>query len=260
MAERRDDEFYVGYLSEVPDGIARKTRSTTARLILSGVALAWLIAWGHGPFRASSFEFGTERSFHGTLYEGPAPLLRMTRPDPAGGSETVSTNLLVDFGKFGAGRMVSAFGDREATATGTLVFRDDQMMLELVGIEAPGILGRPDVRPAPTGPPDQRVLGDIRVTGEIVDSKCHFGVMNPGEGRTHRACAIRCISGGIPPVLRVLVDDGSELYMLLVGKDGRALNRELLEFVALPVRVPGRLERLDDLLVLRIEPDEIIRF
>lgn len=24
--------------------------------------------------------------------------------------------------------------------------------------------------------------------------------MKPGEGKAHRACAIRCIAGGIPPV------------------------------------------------------------
>lgn len=256
MPDHRNDEFFVGYLPEVPDSIAKTTRRATSRLLLLAVLLAAWIATGHGPFRPSNFEFGTERSFHGTLQTGPIPMLRMTRPDPAGGSETVSANLLVDAGKFGGGRMVSLFGDREATASGTLVFRDDQLMLELIGIETPGASGS---QPAPVGEPDQRVLGEITITGEIVDSKCHFGVMNPGEGRTHRACAIRCISGGIPPVLRVLVDDGSELYMVLVGTDGRALNAEILEYVAEPVRVTGQLESLDDLFVLRIEPDEIFR-
>ena len=41
------------------------------------------------------------------------------------------------------------------------------------------------------------------VKGEIVDPKCFFGVMKPGEGKPHKDCAIRCILGGIPPVLKV---------------------------------------------------------
>ena len=36
---------------------------------------------------------------------------------------------------------------------------------------------------------------------EIVDSKCFLGVMTPGAGRTHSACASLCLRGGIPPAL-----------------------------------------------------------
>ena len=46
-------------------------------------------------------------------------------------------------------------------------------------------------------------LGKQTFVGEIVDSKCFLGVMNPGRLTPHRACAIRCISGGVPPVLLV---------------------------------------------------------
>ena len=42
-------------------------------------------------------------------------------------------------------------------------------------------------------------LGTVTLTGEIVDTKCHFGVMKAGEGKVHRECAVRCISGGAPP-------------------------------------------------------------
>jgi hypothetical protein len=47
---------------------------------------------------------------------------------------------------------------------------------------------------------------------------------------------------------------GRELHLLLVGADGRALNREILDFVAEPVAVTGRVLRYDDLLVLRADP------
>lgn len=49
-------------------------------------------------------------------------------------------------------------------------------------------------------------LGETTLKGEIVDSKCYLGVMNPGNLKAHRACAINCIQGGVPPVL--LVRDG----------------------------------------------------
>jgi hypothetical protein len=52
-------------------------------------------------------------------------------------------------------------------------------------------------------------LGTQTLIGEIVDSKCYLGVMNPGALIPHRACAIRCISGGIPPVLLVRQSDRS---------------------------------------------------
>jgi hypothetical protein len=50
------------------------------------------------------------------------------------------------------------------------------------------------------------------------DSKCHSGVIDPGEGRTHRACAIRWFGGGIPPVLRARDDD--DLLILYAEPSG----------------------------------------
>jgi hypothetical protein len=82
-------------------------------------------------------------------------------------------------------------------------------------------------------------LGPIRLLGEIVDSKCYLGVMNPGSGKVHRDCAARCISGGAPPAL-VAQDAAGETQVLLhVGSDSRALNKEILSFVARTSGNPG---------------------
>jgi len=43
-----------------------------------------------------------------------------------------------------------------------------------------------------------KTWGEFDLVGEIVDSKCYFGNMNPGNGKVHRDCAVRCMSGGIP--------------------------------------------------------------
>ncbi len=97
-------------------------------------------------------------------------------------------------------------------------------------------------------------LGRQTLVGEIVDSKCFFGVMNPGDLTPHRACAIRCISGGVPPVLLVRQKDGPAIYLLLVSADGKAVNKQVLDMVAEPVQITGEVERQGELLILRAEP------
>jgi len=84
-------------------------------------------------------------------------------------------------------------------------------------------------------------------------------VMNPGEGKAHRDCAVRCISGGAPPVLRVYEPEGDARYFLLTGVDGRNVGPALLDYVAEPVEITGRAERHDDVYVLRIAPGAVRR-
>ena len=97
-------------------------------------------------------------------------------------------------------------------------------------------------------------LGRQTLRGEIVDSKCFLGVMNPGQLLPHRACAIRCISGGIPPMLLVRPTNGAAIYLLLVSADGKPVNQQVLDLVAEPVQITGEVERQGELLVLRADP------
>ena len=97
-----------------------------------------------------------------------------------------------------------------------------------------------------------RDLGTVTLTGEIVDSKCYLGVMNPGQGKVHRDCAARCLSGGIPPIF--VTADGREQF-LLVGPDGRALGRDALrEFIAEPIQIQGELLESGSTRLLKIDP------
>jgi hypothetical protein len=81
-------------------------------------------------------------------------------------------------------------------------------------------------------------LGPVQWTGEIVDSKCFFGVMNPGNGKVHRDCAARCISGGIPPAFLVRDSRGHTVTVLLAQ-----WRHEMLDHIAEPVAIRGRLVR-----------------
>ncbi len=91
-------------------------------------------------------------------------------------------------------------------------------------------------------------LGRTELTGEIVDTKCYFGVMNPGSGKVHRDCAARCLSGGIPPALLVRDAAGQTMTVLVAN-----FRRELLEHVAEPVTLRGRLARSAGRLILYAE-------
>src|SRR5437016_14543374 len=122
---------------------------------------------------------------------------------------------------------------------GTLIYRGNQTMIETKSewIQAN------EKSSAPVAVPQMLGLGKQTLVGEIVDSKCFLGVMNPGQLTPHRACAIRCISGGVPPVLLGRPEDGSAVYVLLVSADGKPVNKQVLNMVAEPLEITGDVER-----------------
>ena len=141
------------------------------------------------------------------------------------------------------------FAGKSVTLKGTLIYRGNQTMIEVLpsSIQMTNMV-------ALTGLPQAMPLGKQTLVGEIVDSKCFLGVMNPGQLVPHRACAIRCISGGVPPVLLVRQKDGQAIYLLLVSADGNAVNKLVLDMVAEPLEITGEVERQGELLILRADP------
>ena len=259
MAEPRagqDDEFYVGYAPGAPPALARFTRRVVLGLAGLVVTAALVVLLAQAPLAPASFEFGVSRSFRGTMHASPFPTLVVARPGAlAGAADATSSFLLVAPGKHGAAELARRFDGAAVELTGTLVYREGHTMIEV----APDAVAAAVPSPADADPLPVEDLGPVRLAGEIVDTKCHLGVMNPGDGKTHRACAARCISGGIPPALRVRDDGGRAQLFLLVGAAGEAVDRALLPFVAEPVEVTGRAERRGDLLVLYADPAAIRR-
>jgi hypothetical protein len=149
-------------------------------------------------------------------------------------------------------RGVHGLDGRRVRLRGVLVYRDDQTLLDVVpdSIQTLAAAGA-----APPHKAEIQDLGEQTLRGEVVDGKCHFGVMRPGSGKTHRECAARCIASGSPPMLWVHDPERQrDLHLLLVGADGRSLGRELLPWVAEAVEVTGHVERHDGLLVLYADP------
>lgn len=252
MPEREQD-FFVGYAPVLPPGESALVRRVVVVLALLAIATPLLIVGAQQALAPSSFEFGVVRRLRGTLVAHPVPALLVERPDAAPAApRAVSTLLLVAPGKHGAAELVRGRDGEPVELDGTLVYRDGRTMLEVVPASLVRISG-----PARDVPVVD--LGPVALRGEIVDTKCHLGVMNPGDGKTHRGCAARCISGGIPPALRVHDQAGAERLFLLVDPTGAPVNRDVLDVVAEPVEIRGRAEQRGDLLVLYADPRAIRR-
>lgn len=238
MHDTASGEFYIGYAPRPPRRIARTIFRSVIALNALAVAVAGVLVFAQQPFARSVFEFQQYRDFTGMMEVKPYPALLVEHP----GGKGYSRYLLVASGKHGAEAEVRSFDGKTVSLRGSLIYRGGQTMLEVV----PG-----SVKEQPGVPIEVGVmnLGDVVVRGEIVDSKCYLGVMNPGQTKVHRDCAARCISGGIPPAL--VTSDG--LY-LLVGGDGRPLGREVLDWVGETIEVSGNARRSGETLILRAEP------
>ncbi len=244
-----DGEFYVGYQRRAPARLGRFLRALVGGLTIGGLLLGAALAALQSPFDPGVFEFGVAREYTGVVTERPHPVLHVERP--GGGWSQL---YLVGSGKHGAGPAVAGLDGRRVRLTGSLIYRQGQTMIELAG---DGIAALEPA--AAAGLPVAVDLGRQTLRGEIVDSKCFLGVMKPGRGKPHRACAARCISGGVPPVLRVESGDGAYRHFLLTGAAGEVVNRQLLALVAEPVEVTGRVVRSGDLLLLEADPAAIRR-
>ncbi len=216
-----ESEFYVGYLP-MPAALKTAIRRVIVALGVLAIGAAVVLVAVQHPFPAANFEFQQYREFRGTLIAEPYPALLI----PGQGFPW----LLVAPGKHGVGDM-RAFDGREVKLTGERIIHGDDHMIEAVG-PVSGLLSAVAKRA-----PDVD-LGEIELTGEVVDSKCYFGVMNPGAGKVHRDCAVRCISGGIPPAFLARDSNGRTATLLLAN-----WNRALLQHVAEPVTIRGRLVR-----------------
>lgn len=196
-------------------------RGAAAALVLFSAGVALLLTSQQGPFDASTFAFQQYREYSGSITLWPAPTL-LTKDGPF---------LLTRPGKFGATAWVQSRDGQPVRLRGALIASSGDRMLEI----EPGSIERGDAA-VPLEP--ETSLGTVELSGEIADGKCYLGVMNPGRGKVHRDCAVRCLSGGAPPVF-LARDAGGRLRALLLA----GLGRELLDYVAEPVRLRGELRQ-----------------
>lgn len=242
-------EFYVGYLPKAPSGIARKMKVVVVVLFAAVTTCAIGFAALQRTYSRSFFESGRERTFEGIIEASPYPAL-LSSPD--GANSSALRYLLVAKGKHGAENQVAAYVGKSVRLRGMLIYRDDQKMIVL---SAGSIAALDDTQQNQMAPRD---LGGFDLVGEIADSKCYLGNMNPGNGKVHRDCAVRCLSGGIPPVFATNDFNGSPAVLLLTGPNQKPLPKEaFLDRVAQPMRIHGRVVQIGNTLLLEMESSVI---
>ena len=245
-----NEEFYIGWEAKAAPDISKTVRGVVIALLVLALLVPVVLAVSQRMIGASVFEWGNPKSFSGILQTSPYPHLLVPRPGNADGLSRYSTYYLVAPWKFGLDHeAIAPLEGKSVTLKGTLIYRGNQTMIEV----QPGAIQVTNSVAMPALPQTLQ-LGKQTLAGEIVDSKCFLGVMNPGQLTPHRACAIRCISGGVPPVLLVRQKVGPAIYLLLVSADGKSVNKQVLEIVAEPVEITGEVERQGELLILRADP------
>ena len=259
--DKTGSEFYVGYFPQMPSGLARFIRPVVAVLLASAALLAYVVPKLHNAYDIARSNCRDIRDFEGLLLAKPAPQLVITRPGNAG-TQQLSSYLLVGRGKSGPKIDVEGLDGKHVTVKGSLIYRGTGSRATLISVRSAEEIAAPEgdgsestaANPAVSVAAQQESLGVFTLQGEILDTKCYYGTMRPGHTKVHRACAARCILGGIPPLLLVRDPSGAELTFLLVGADGSDVNQRVTDFIAEPVEIQGEVIRMNDRLVLRADP------
>ncbi len=232
----RTDEFYVGYLP-IPPGHLRFIRIAVPTLLWLMVLAASAVALFQRAPGDSHWDQGKPIERTGVLHEKPYPCLLSDN----------SAVFLVEQGKRGAQARARGLDGKRVRVRGWKLDRDGREILELIP-EANAIEPVPDTTIVT---PRRRVIGQATLRGEIVDYKCYLGAMKPGDGKAHKACAILCMTGGIPAML-VSHEPGGPRYTVLVDAQGEPVGKDTIEFAGEPVEVSGQLVEQGPLRLLQL--------
>ncbi|NOS56091.1 MAG: hypothetical protein HOP37_07525 [Cyclobacteriaceae bacterium] len=245
------EEFFVGYLNDVPVLTKRFLKKTALCLLGIILIVATVLSLNQKPFSNSNFDYGIVSTLEGHLFLKPFPHLRLVN------TTTNESCLLVGFGKAGAEKTLNEFevklghlSGKRIRLKGQLIHGNGKRLLQISANDFPELLNE-----FKEETPTESVAEKITThEGEIVDPKCFFGVMKPGEGKPHRACAIRCISGGIPPVLHSATED-----YLLFDENRQPVNREVVSLVGDVVTLKGRIVTIYNWKILLLNTDDLKR-
>lgn len=240
----KPDVFYVGYLP-LP---APMRRPLTLFVVLALVAIVGIA----GSFAAAQrspgdgvWETATERTWGGTLFADPYPMLL----DGDG-----KVWLVTEMGKRGAMSRAKPLDGSVVMLRGFQLQREGRVMIELAPEDSAIVSAQDRSHDRPTLSTTSRTT----LRGEILDGKCYLGAMKPGDGMAHRACAALCIQGGIPPMLYAPAGE-TRTPVVLLTSDGASARDLVLPFLGEPVQITGIQGSLGSLPVLLIDAGSIRR-
>ena len=252
---KKNDEFYVSYIE---GSLGPKTKQTLKRLVLACIIIiavgALVFSFSQKPFKNSTFELMSVTEITGTFHENPYPMLRVEVAE-----NTFKNVLLLGFGKSSANPFLIKLRDevkdlngKTLSIEGNLIYYNGKTLIQITDEEKVTLANNSIVET-----PSNIAISKMTLQGEIIDPKCYFGVMKPGRGKIHRSCAVRCISGGIPPVLASTDNNNMSQYFLLTDLNGNPINNTVLPFIGKPSEITGMVEKMEDWYVLKINIDDI---
>lgn len=252
-----NEDFFIGWKGNVSAGHKQWIKRILIPVFILIPILIYAIVIFGKPFGLGQFELGNVKTFTGVYYENPFPVLLLDEGQLESG--TGHAALLVGFGKNGAKTFIQQAEESKGQLSGkhlkiqgTLIYGDGKTLIELTKKEDSVVEILGEGMKLPANPKTTAV----NLQGEILDPKCWFGVMKPAEGKVHKSCAIRCISGGIPPVLRAK-KGSANVYYVLKGLEGEDINQDVLEFVGEPININGESYIENGWHVLEVDPSEI---
>ncbi|MFG0257726.1 MAG: hypothetical protein ACF8GE_07495 [Phycisphaerales bacterium JB043] len=238
-------ELYVGYLP-LPARHKRFLRIMVPTFLWILVVVSGVVVLGMREPGEAVWDTGQQRSWSGLLMMEPYPTLHTDD----------GAYLIVEMGKMGAHHRLVSHDGTMITVSGWRLQREARNMIELAPEEDA-------IQPADGLPtlarPSFVTAGQFELVGEIVDGKCFLGAMKPGDGKTHKACAVLCVSSGLPPLLATRNETG-QTVMYLVELDGHVdgdYPRGFLDLIAEPVTIVGEIGSIGDLPLIRAGLDGI---
>lgn len=223
-------ELFVGWAAP-SDPLRRGVLLGGLGLTISAGGLAALAATMRAPPGPGGWDASATRDWRGWLSVDPYPTLSWR--DASGRDHAA---LLGCPDKCGVAAQVQQFAGQGVSVRGSLISRGGLEMIA-VADEAVWIRPAPDAPAtlAPPGQPGRQVV----LEGELMDAKCWLGAMRPGEGLTHKSCAILCVRMGLPLLFVAGAPGGPRRALVATDAAGRPLGEDILPFVADPVRVTG---------------------
>jgi len=258
--------FYIGWVAAAPKILVRFIKKYLLFIFILAIVLGIVLAVSQKKFGTGNFEFGTLTEVKGIYFDKPVPCLKVLNGKDIWGNISYLTIPLVGYGKHGAEGAIrelekeknTGLNQKIITLRGILLYNDGVTILQVDKNDNSGLNISGEMIPMEMMP-RVKDLGIRKIRGEIIDPKCYFGVMKPGEGKPHRDCAIRCILGGVTPMLAVKNEKGEANYYLLASSDEGSINAAVRDFVAEPVELQVHLMQYDDWVVAYVNTKHFIK-
>lgn len=256
---KKGDFFYIGWLGNTD----KTTLKTLKRFVFPSLLIGFLFlitfTFSQKKIANSEYKYNEVAQYTGTVSNLPFPHIIFIKGIDGFGNPKLEVLPLVNASKFGAETLIANWCKNKpncsAIIRGTIITRDGVNAMELSKEAASFLPVQNSISEIISAP---ILIGEKNIIGEIIDPKCYLGVMNPGEGKPHRSCAIRCISGGIMPMI-AYHQNGIKKYAVLLGINGEKINNDVLDFVAEPIAIKGRLFKYENWQFFYIETKNIKR-